>query len=62
MDFIMTDVTDIPGVRVEDEVVLLGEDKDESITADDLAALSGTINYEIVSRINPQIPRIIVTR
>jgi alanine racemase len=61
MDFIMTDVTDIPDVRVEDEVVLLGEDEGESITADDLAALTGTINYEIVTRINPQIPRITVT-
>lgn len=62
MDFIMTDVTDIPDVRVEDEVVLLGENEGESITADDLAEMSGTINYEIVSGINPQIPRIIVTR
>jgi alanine racemase len=61
MDFIMTDVTDIPDVQVEDEVVLLGVDGGEIITADDLAALTGTINYEIVSRINPQIPRIIVT-
>ena len=61
MDFIMTDVTDIPDVRVEDEVVLLGQDRGDSITADDLAVLAGTINYEIVTRINPQIPRIIVT-
>ena len=60
MDFIMTDVTDIPDVRVEDEVVLLGEDGGDSIKADDLAALAGTINYEIVTRINPRIPRIIL--
>jgi alanine racemase len=60
MDFIMTDVTDIPDVRVEDEVVLLGEDGGDSITADDLAALTGTINYEIVTRINPRIPRIVL--
>jgi alanine racemase len=60
MDFIMTDVTDIPDVRIEDEVVLVGEDEGDGITADDLAALAGTINYEIVTRINPRIPRVIV--
>ena len=61
MDFIMADVTDIPGVSVEDEVVLLGKDRGDSITADDLAGLAGTINYEIVTRINPKITRIIVS-
>jgi alanine racemase len=60
MDFITIDVTDIPGVELEEEVVLLGEDKGDKITAEDLARLAGTINYEIVTRINPQIPRIIV--
>ncbi len=60
MDFIMTDVTDIPDVKVEDEVVLLGEGGGDNITADDLAALAGTINYEIVTRISPRIPRIIL--
>jgi alanine racemase len=61
MNFFMVDVTDIPELNVEDEVVLLGEDGDDSITADDLARLEGTINYEIVTRINPGIPRIIVS-
>jgi len=60
MDFIMTDVTDIPDVNVEDEVVLLGKDGSESVAADDLAALAGTIHYEIVTRINPLIPRIVL--
>jgi len=60
MDFIMTDVTDIPNVKVENEVVLLGQARGDSITADDLAALAVTINYEIVTRINPRIPRIIL--
>lgn len=60
MDFIMTDITDIPGVEIEEEVVLMGEDKGDKITADDLARLDGTINYEIVTRINPRIPRILV--
>ena len=60
MNFIMTDVTDIPDVQVEDEAVLLGKDGDEIITADDLAVWAGTINYEIVTRINPLLPRIVV--
>jgi alanine racemase len=60
MDFVMIDVTDVPNVRVEDEVVLLGEEEGERVTADDLAVLAGTINYEIITRINPLIPRVIV--
>ncbi|MBE0712827.1 MAG: alanine racemase [Candidatus Aminicenantes bacterium] len=60
MDFIMADVTDIPGVRLEDEVTLLGADGRERIAAEDLAALAGTISYEILSRINPLVPRIVV--
>lgn len=60
MDFIMVDITDIPGVSLEDEVVLIGQDGEEVISADDLASLVGSINYEIVARINPCIPRIII--
>ncbi|MBC8357633.1 MAG: alanine racemase [Candidatus Aminicenantes bacterium] len=60
MDFIMADITDIPGINLEDEVILIGSDGEEAITADDLALLVETINYEIVSRINPLISRIIV--
>ncbi len=59
MDFIMVDTTDVPELNLEDEVVLLGKYGDDGITADDLASLLGTINYEIVTRINPLIPRII---
>jgi len=60
MDFIMADVTDVPGVRLEDQVTLLGADGRERITAEDLAALAGTISYEILARINPLVPRIVV--
>jgi len=60
MNFILVDITDIPGVRLEDEVILVGSDGDEVIRVEDLAVLAGTINYEIVTRINPLIPRIIV--
>lgn len=60
MNFSTADVTDIPGVGIEDEVVLLGAGGRERITAEQLAALAGTISYEIVARINPLVPRIVV--
>lgn len=41
------DVTDIPEVEPDDEVVLLGKQGDQEITADEIAAETGTINYEI---------------
>jgi alanine racemase len=60
MDFFMVDVTDVPGVKPEDEVTLLGADGRERITAEDLASLAGTISYEILARINPLVPRVVV--
>jgi alanine racemase len=60
MNICMVDVTDIPGVEVEDEVVLLGTQGDERVSAEQLAAWCGTISYEIVSRIHPGLPRLVV--
>ena len=60
MDFFMADVTDIPGAVLEDEAILIGRAGRERISANDLAALAGTIGYEIVARINPQVPRAVV--
>ncbi|MDD8031758.1 MAG: alanine racemase [Acidobacteriota bacterium] len=60
MDFIMADVTDIPEVKLEDQVTLIGTEGKEKISADQLANLAGTISYEIVTRINPLIPRLVV--
>ena len=60
MDFLTADVTDIPGVGLEDEAVLIGRSSKEQITAAALAALAGTIAYEVVARINSEIPRLIV--
>jgi alanine racemase len=60
MDFFMADVTDVPGVGLEDEVTLIGADGRERISAEDLAALAGTISYEILARINPAVPRVVV--
>jgi alanine racemase len=50
----------VPGVKLEDEVTLLGADGREKITAEDLASLAGTISYEILARINPLVPRVVV--
>jgi alanine racemase len=60
MNMFVVDVTDIPGVRVEDEVVLIGKQGKDAISAEDLASSIGTINYEVVTRINPLIPRVLV--
>jgi len=56
----MADVTDIPGVKLEDEVTLIGADGRENVSAEDLASLAGTISYEILARINPNVPRVVV--
>jgi alanine racemase len=58
MNMTMLDVTDVPA-EPEDEVVLLGRQGEAEIRADELADKIGTIAYEVVSRINPRIPRIV---
>ncbi len=58
MNLSMVDVTDIPEAVSGDEVVLIGVQAKEEITADTLAKLAGTINYEIVTRAAPGAPRI----
>jgi alanine racemase len=60
MNMIMVDVTNIPGVTLEDEVVLLGRQGEDAISAETLAGKIGTINYEIIARINALIPRVVV--
>ena len=58
MDQTMLDVGHIQGVKVGDEVVIMGTQKSEQIPAEELADLLGTINYEIVSTIMARVPRI----
>lgn len=60
MNLMMVDVTDVPGVELEEEVVLLGRQGEQQISADQLATLVGTIAYEIVARIRAGIPRLVV--
>lgn len=60
MNIIMADVTDIPDAKLEDEIVLIGRDGNEVISAEQVAAWQGTINYEVTTQVNERIPRIIV--
>ena len=58
MDQFMVDVTDIPGVKFMDRVILAGEDGNDRITVDELAGLSGRFNYEFVCCLGKRIPRV----
>jgi len=58
MDMIVVDITDAPDVAIGTEVVLLGEQGEVSVTADELADLSASSNYELVTRLNPLIKRL----
>lgn len=58
MDQLMLDVTDVPEeVKPGDVVTMFGTDGGETITADELAALYGTIGYEIICGISKRVPR-----
>jgi alanine racemase len=58
MDMCMLDVTDVPGVGEGDEAVLIGSQENDRITADDVAAMTGTISYEVLCAISSRVPRI----
>ena len=58
MDQFMVDITDIDGVCIEDTVTLIGKDADAEITADEIASLCNTINYEIICGIGKRVPRV----
>jgi alanine racemase len=60
MNLLMIDVTDLPAVEVGDEAVLIGRDGDEEVSADTLAEMAGSINYEILARLGAHIPKILV--
>jgi alanine racemase len=60
MNMIMVDVTHIPGVKKGDEAVLIGSLGEESVSAEELAGLISTINYEVTTMIEEYIPRVIV--
>ncbi len=62
MNMTVIDITDIPGVKIGDTVTLIGKDKQEIISAEELAEAADTINYELVTRISPSVTRFISSK
>ena len=60
MDQCMVDVTDVPDVKVGDEVIIMGTDGKNTILADDIATATGTISYEIVCAFGQRLPKVYV--
>ena len=60
MDQMMLDVTHIKDIKQGDEVIIMGSSGERSITAEELAQLSGTINYEIVCNVGKRVPRVYI--
>lgn len=57
MDMTMVDLTDCEEARIGSDVVLMGRQGDQTISADELAEWAGTIAYEIVCRVSKRMPR-----
>ncbi|HBB88813.1 MAG TPA: alanine racemase [Blastocatellia bacterium] len=60
MDLTLVDVTNVPDVKLNDEVVLLGESAGQSVTAEYLAKTAGTLSYEVTCGIGTRVPRVFV--
>ncbi len=59
MDLTLIDVTNVPNVQHDDEVLLLGRAGELSITAEELGKIAGTLSYEVTCGIGSRVPRII---
>jgi alanine racemase len=63
MDLTLIDVTDVAGVELDDQVTLLGRNRDSAelkIPAEDLARIVGTLSYEITCGVSERVPRVYV--
>ncbi|MEW5909044.1 MAG: alanine racemase [Thermodesulfobacteriota bacterium] len=60
MDLTMCDVGHIPGVSLNDEVVVFGRQGTEAVSIDRIAEMLDTINYEIVTSISVRVPRVYI--
>jgi alanine racemase len=58
MDMCMVDATAVPGAAAGDVVTLLGRDGAELIDADELAALDGTISWDVLAGVSARVPRL----
>ena len=57
MDQMMVDITDVPDVKIDDPVVLVGNDGNDMITMEEIAAAADSFNYEFVCGISRRVPR-----
>jgi alanine racemase len=57
MDQFVVNVSDIPGVRLHDEVVLIGRQDEGRIPAEEVARWAETINYEVTTSLLPRLTR-----
>jgi alanine racemase len=62
MDLTLIDVTNVPDVTLNDEVILIGESAGQSVTAEYLAKTAGTLSYEVTCGIGSRVPRVFVER
>ena len=60
MNMFAVDLSAVPNAQAEDEVVLLGDQGTDRISAEEVALRLGTINYEVTTRITPLLPRRVV--
>jgi alanine racemase len=60
MDLTLIDVTNVPDVELNDEVILMGESAGQSVSAEYLAKTAGTLSYEVTCGIGSRVPRIFV--
>jgi len=58
MDQLVVDISGISDVRLDDEVVLIGSQGNDTILADEVARWAETINYEVVTHLLPRVPRV----
>lgn len=61
MNMMVVELENVPNAQAGDEVVLLGPQGNERISAEELALRIGTINYEVVARVSPLLPRFIIS-
>ena len=60
MDQCMVDVTDVPEVHEGDEVIVMGTDGVNTVSADYIAEMTGTINYEITCAFGQRLPKVYI--
>ncbi len=60
MDQFVVDVTGIKGVRQDDEVILIGAQGNERLSAEEVSQWAETINYEVTTSLLPRVPRVFI--